>query len=355
MAQLQPLVDLDTGSDEDRGTDFASTAKNQQLKNDDLEEDEDDYMNMAFDDASAKTAQPETSLQRRQRLKREAENRSRPKSKAEIAAQEAANRETGLATSLDESNKGFRMMAKLGFKPGAALGKEGGDARTEPVAVELKADRRGIGADADRKRKIRELAEEKEGEVKRRKEDEGDYRERMRVERENTRMEGQIIGAMKVCEGLEEGNGVANDGGGERVHEDAESAGDVEAPPTRRKASRPLQGIPLIYRTLVRHRLEKDREKRMRQDLNNSIGRGLPTYNDSDEDKDYRKAFAQEEVELEEDDPELEGFNTLEPSERLGRLVAYLRENHRYCFWCKAQYPDRDMEGCPGLTEEEHD
>jgi len=32
-----------------------------------------------------------------------------------------------------------------------------------------------------------------------------------------------------------------------------------------------------------------------------------------------------------------------------------LREEFNYCFWCKCTYPGEDMEGCPGLTEEDHD
>jgi hypothetical protein len=39
----------------------------------------------------------------------------------------------------------------------------------------------------------------------------------------------------------------------------------------------------------------------------------------------------------------------------LEKLVVYLRETYHYCFWCKYRYTDESMEGCPGLTEEEHD
>jgi hypothetical protein len=62
------------------------------------------------------------------------------------------------------------------------------------------------------------------------------------------------------------------------------------------------------------------------------------------------------EIELEEEDEELDAFNALEPAERLAKLVLFLRENYRYCFWCKYTYEtDLELEGCPGLTEEDHD
>jgi hypothetical protein len=32
-----------------------------------------------------------------------------------------------------------------------------------------------------------------------------------------------------------------------------------------------------------------------------------------------------------------------------------LRENYHYCLYCGYQYPDAELEGCPGVTEEEHD
>lgn len=376
MALADPPVDLDPGSDTEHilnskddpktaaapATDTTAPPNDTTNPPEEPTEDEDDYMNMSFASPPTITTNkppPETSLQRRARLKREASARAHPKSKAELAASSAAKRETGLATSLDESNKGFRMMAKLGFKPGAALGREGGEGRTEPVAVEVKEGRGGVGADAERKRKVREEVEMREVGVKRRREEEGDFRIRVAREREERRVEGLVVGAMGVCERLEAGKGEElNDSGAVGKGAEGEGEGD-EGEGTlkqrRRRTTRPLQNTPLIYRTLIHTRLEKDREKRMRQDLNNSIGKGLPTYNDPGEDEDYRRAFAQEEVELEQEDPELEEFNSLEAAERLRRIVEYLREKHWYCFWCKMQYKDEGLEGCPGWTEEDHD
>src|ERR1700710_2558906 len=168
-----------------------------------LEDEEDDYMNMVIAEP-AKPREKETYTQRRLRKERESEARGRVKSKAEREADEKAARDAALSASLltnpetASKNKGLAMMAKMGFKPGAALGsKDNVGARTEPIGINMKEDRGGIGLDTEKKRKFREEVE-KEG--KRVKAEEGDYRERVRKEREEVRLEGQFGAAMRIAE-----------------------------------------------------------------------------------------------------------------------------------------------------------
>jgi len=321
-----------------------------------MSEEEDDYMNFAV--AEPKPTKIETSIQRRARLKREAEERARPKSKAQIRADEEAARAAALATSIDSDNKGFRMMAKMGFK-GGALGKEG-EGRVDPVSLAMKEDRSGIGLESEKKRKFREEMEKREIDTKKAKVDEGDYRERMRLEREEKRFESQIIGAMKVSEKLDEdeSNATTTEAKTEEQAQDAADASEADviasAKSNKTENRKPLSSINVLWRGTVKHRREKERARRMRYDLHQSLSK-LPTYDDPDEDEQYKHALGTEEEELEEEDPELDEFNALEPAIRLGKLVEYLRERHHYCFWCKHQYPDATMEGCPGLTEDDHD
>jgi len=122
------------------------------------EEEEDDYLSMGFGDAAPPK---ETSLQRTARLKKEAAERGRVPSKKELAEKAKEARDVALATQLDSSNKGAKMMAKMGFK-GGALGKSE-NARTQPIELLMKDDRGGIGMDSEKKRKIREAVEEREG------------------------------------------------------------------------------------------------------------------------------------------------------------------------------------------------
>ncbi len=170
------------------------------------EEEEEDYMSMIIAEPTA-PKEKETYTQRRLRIQRESESKGRTKSKAELATEAAAVREAALAKSLFTNpaeaarNKGLKMMAKMGFKPGAALGsRDNLGARLDPVAVELKGDRGGVGLDSEKKRRFRE---EVEREGKRVKAEEGEYRDRVRREREVVRLEGLVGAAMRVAERMD--------------------------------------------------------------------------------------------------------------------------------------------------------
>lgn len=365
----------DTNRDHDAGTGAGGDEEE--------EEEEDDYMNMTFDDAPAK--QPETSLQRSQRLRKEGLKRGIIPSKAELAAQERQRREEGLSRSLitgssgtaaaeegeepsaanpkKTKSKGLAMMARMGFTPGSALGsRDNPSARSEPLRIETKEDRGGIGADADRKRKLAEAAEAAGAAKRARVEELGDYRVRMARERDAARKEKLVFAAQKVAEKMDE------DGGRTTTPAAATSAADVaDATPRAKASSRPLKSVPVVYRGLVRRREEAERDRRMRYDLEQSSGglsARLPAYEDEGMDEDDKMALGGRNEkktvympadDLDEEDAELDEFEALEVGEKLARLVAYLREGHRYCFWCKLAYPDEEMEGCPGLTEENHD
>lgn len=295
-------------------------------------------------------------------------------------------------------------MAKLGFKPGQALGKraspspssstpnadatatapagEKGDGvsgeeqprgRIEPLNLVFKENRGGIGLDSEKKRKFREEAEEA---VKKVKQEEGDYRDRVREEREMRRAEAQFRAAQKVAERLDaeaDGEGVASEG--EKEGQETEGNANSDEPTEdeakkspKNKNVKPTSQINILYRGLVREREEKERSIQARHYLQTSLPSSffpqprLPSYDDPALDADDKHAVDTGpdlssilEQEVEEEDPELDEFNELEPSERLARIVQWLREQHRYCFWCKYRYETDEMEGCPGVTEEDHD
>ncbi|TLS29413.1 hypothetical protein PpBr36_00206 [Pyricularia pennisetigena] len=317
------------------------------------EEEEDDYMNMVFTDPTPSA--PETSLQRRQRERREAAERARHKSKAELAAEEADKREAALARSLihddaggggtgpkaKNKSKGLAMMAKMGFRAGQGLGAaEGQQGSTEPVRIVVREDRGGIGLDGERKRKMREAyGGDGDGGGSASKVvvvvDEGEYRGRVAREREEARLERVLAAAQKVAEKMAD-------------EEDEEAVGGDHAARTN---PRLLMSVNVLWRGLVRQREEAERERRMRHDLQQSLSR-LPTYEDDDEDEDDRRALGKEGKkslavfeDLDEEDPELDEFNAKSVAERLQSVVDHLRTAHRYCFWCKYRYPDEVMEG----------
>ncbi|KAL6711966.1 hypothetical protein ACN47E_003009 [Coniothyrium glycines] len=304
-------------------------------------DDEDDYMNMVFEDAP-KGPKFETSLQRAARKRKEGQARAHQKTKAEREADAEAAREASLATALPESNKGFKMMAKFGFKQGDALGKSD-DARKEPIRVNVKDDRGGIGLESEKKRKFREQFEEAERLAKRSKEEEGDYLEVRRQEQKEKKLERDLDNAQRTAERLF----------------DKEAEDDSIPEPSEK----PIGEINVLWRARARRRAEIMREKQQRRELNNTLTSRLPTVADVDDDDDSKIAHGQDlkpfyttlETELEDEDPELAEFEALPVAERLQKLLIFLREKYRYCLFCGYEYPDVEMDGCPGITEDEHD
>ncbi|KAA8517001.1 hypothetical protein F0562_017181 [Nyssa sinensis] len=59
-----------------------------------------------------------------------------------------------LESAIPQSNIGFKMLKQMGYTPGAALGKEG-SGRAEPVGLEIRRTRAGIGREDPRKEMIR--------------------------------------------------------------------------------------------------------------------------------------------------------------------------------------------------------
>ncbi|KAI5798873.1 hypothetical protein EDC01DRAFT_613375 [Geopyxis carbonaria] len=328
------------------------------------DDDDDDYMNMVIEDAPK--ARVETLSERQRRKQRESEIRGRPKSKAELAREETEKREAALAKSLidadaERTSKGLRMMKMMGFKPGTGLGRAAAssaaaatpekpkiDVRLEPIAVELKDDRAGIGMASERKRKLVEAVEAAGGSAKRRELEPEVYREGLRVEREERRKEGLFYAAQKVCEQLD----LAAEGVG------AEEIGKARAVP--------LKSINVLWRGMVAHRENREAARRIKYDMLQSLtepteervaaGATLPVLPREGE---GGAIFVEDQGEggtEEEEDTELGAFDEMSFEERLDKVTEYLRERHRYCFWCKYQYKDEEemAEACPGTDEDSH-
>ncbi|KAI5290406.1 hypothetical protein KEM52_000465 [Ascosphaera acerosa] len=367
------------------------------------EEEAEDYMSMTFEEPSVKSRGRETVTQMRLRKLKESEAKGRVPSKAEKAAAEAAKRQEALARStLDPSNKGFRMMQKLGYRPGTTLGRppspveaESGDAQEqqagtrkrllEPIAVTIKNDRGGIGVDTLKKRKLRQ---QYEAQAQQEKTEALDYRERMRLEREDARKQAQLVAAQKIIEQFdaEKRGNIAEEGDGEGAGADAGTRvslfSDACAPTPKelRRAFKRLHEVNVLCRSLVKARLQHLQEQQNYRDMMtrrlsitgddstdgaDTLGLRLPVADNSELDGDDRLALGQDmgrlqpvaagEAAEDEADEELQEFEALPAAERLEKATAYLREQYCYCFWCKHQYEDASMDGCPGLTEDDHD
>lgn len=64
-------------------------------------------------------------------------------------------RDQGLSKALGDDNKGFAMLAKMGYKAGQSIGKASSQGIVEPIGIQLKGDRGGLG----REEALRQLQE----------------------------------------------------------------------------------------------------------------------------------------------------------------------------------------------------
>lgn len=61
---------------------------------------------------------------------------------------------TNIESAIPQSNIGFKMLRQMGYTPGSALGKEG-SGRAEPVGLEIRRGRAGLGREDPKKDKMR--------------------------------------------------------------------------------------------------------------------------------------------------------------------------------------------------------
>lgn len=79
--------------------------------------------------------------------KRRIDDEHRKQSKIGTKQLEQERRDEGLNSAITFENKGFAMMAKMGYKPGQSIGKST-TGIVEPIGIQLKMDRGGLGREA---------------------------------------------------------------------------------------------------------------------------------------------------------------------------------------------------------------
>ncbi|XP_051936766.1 G patch domain-containing protein 11 isoform X2 [Hippocampus zosterae] len=125
--------------------------------------------------------------------------------------QEKESRETALQSSIRNDNKGFALLQKMGYKVGQGLGK-GGAGRVDPIPLNIKTDRGGIGMEEAKKRKAEEELEQYRKKVQAKQQNETksleDFRSRVRTEREERKIEGDLRRSQRVCEQLDSQKGI---------------------------------------------------------------------------------------------------------------------------------------------------
>ncbi|CAJ0911324.1 5538_t:CDS:2, partial [Entrophospora sp. SA101] len=118
---------------------------------------------------------------------------------------EKESREKGLAKRIDEEDNiespGLKILKKWGYRKGMALGESSkNEGITEPLGIELKQDRLGLGMSTELKQKAKVEYERKSKKIK---VDEVTFRERIRQEHLDKRIRAQLKALQKICETLD--------------------------------------------------------------------------------------------------------------------------------------------------------
>ncbi|XP_011155556.1 G patch domain-containing protein 11 [Solenopsis invicta] len=131
-------------------------------------------------------------------MKKRAEMESRIKEQNKsIRIVEAEKREEGLSSAITSANKGFEMLMKMGYKPGQGIGKTQ-SGMTEPIPVEVKAGREGLGKTLKKNSHKRENTNAKLDNI-----DTRDFRSRIAQEKMEQLQKIDLYKSQKVCQELD--------------------------------------------------------------------------------------------------------------------------------------------------------
>ncbi|XP_077350699.1 G patch domain-containing protein 11 [Festucalex cinctus] len=179
-----------------------------------MSDEEDDYMSDAFL-SQIQDVKPGVTMVRRvkEAMRREEKHKETniKNHQKTFKEQEKESRETALQSSISNNNKGFALLQKMGYKAGQGLGKEGAG-RVDPIPLNIKTDRGGIGMEVAKKRKAEEELEQYRKKVQAKQQNETksleDFRSRVRTEREERKIEGDLRRSQRACEQLDSQKGI---------------------------------------------------------------------------------------------------------------------------------------------------
>ncbi|XP_060576359.1 G patch domain-containing protein 11-like [Ruditapes philippinarum] len=296
--------------------------------------DEEDYMSDAFLQKLPDTRPGLLSkdcVRRQEQRKKEKQYNEKNKQKPK-AVLEREKREEGLGASLSSDNKGFSLLQKMGYKPGMAIGKSG-VGRTEPIPVEVKLGRGGLGREADQKRKKdQQVQMHKHWSAKRRKmeaEHKQTFMRRMNERIKNKNVDKDLYKSQKVCEQLDSQMGIT------QPHE-AFFWPEALLPRQAEEDDDDINGVG-----------EDERLDRMQPGYSGYVQDDVDDDDDNDDDNDDDDSRETEE----------EPAASYSVEEMLDVLTIYLRTKHKYCVWCGTKYNDKEdlMKHCPGNSAELHE
>uniref|UniRef100_A0A3P8W0F6 G patch domain-containing protein 11 n=1 Tax=Cynoglossus semilaevis TaxID=244447 RepID=A0A3P8W0F6_CYNSE len=179
-----------------------------------MSDEEEDYMSDAFL-STTQDVKPGVSMVRRvkEAMKKEVKQKEKniQNRQKTYKEHEKESRDSALQNSLSNNNKGFALLQKMGYKAGQGLGKEGAG-RVDPIPLNIKTDRGGIGLEEIKKRKAEEELERYRQKVRTKQQNEtrtlDDFRSRMKTERDERKTEGDLRKSQRACEQLDNLKGI---------------------------------------------------------------------------------------------------------------------------------------------------
>lgn len=208
---------------------------------------------------------------------------------------EEESRKQGLESAIGQDNKGFQLMQKMGYKPNTGIGRFG-TGRLEPVPIDLKPSKGGVGLEEERKRRgdqIQKMRTEKKIKV------EKEWKQSIKTKLNDKGISKDLIKSQKACEQLD----------------------------FRKNIKEPLEKY-YWPKEFLKSKEDKDSE-----------------IDDDDDDDDSN------------DEDNDDDDNELSKTDQLERLTEYLRTTYFYCIWCAIEFNDSDdmISNCPGKTSTDHD
>ncbi|XP_031621220.1 G patch domain-containing protein 11 [Contarinia nasturtii] len=314
---------------------------------------EDDYMSDAF---LAKTIETDVrpglvgnhKIARRIKLedeKKKLDDEQKNKQKP-VKQLEAERREEGLSAAISSDNKGFAMLAKMGYKQGDAIGRSS-TGIVEPISIQIKSDRAGLGRAAA----IKQLEEYKERLRKTKSEAKSEtstsslhlFRQRMAQKNCDRQLEADLCKCQRACEKLD-------------IDASIEKSVMAFFWPKRNKGEpAETQEDPYDENDKKPKRLRKDSTSSDDSVAKKHFGHMSDSSDSSSSESEEEETRKIEEIpnEAPNTDDEEDEYET---SEKVEMLTTYLRTTYCYCHWCGTHYENvDDLEAnCPGTTKDEH-
>jgi len=329
---------------------MASTSKTDEAANG-VEDEEEDYMSDAFlakcvqDDVrpglktSHSTKREHEALKKKQEVAIQDAKEKSKRSKTSRQEMEEEQRRQGLDTSLDQSNKGFAMLQKMGYKQGDSLGRDN-SGRVDPIPIEVKADRSGLGREAAvqqisaaKAEFRRRHAEERARSAERQREVSAqEFRQNLARKNRSRQTESDLYTSQKTCHQLDTVKGFTEPVEDwfwperTRVTDDAD---DIDTENVERDAAEA--------------EAESERTAKDSQEYEG--------FSADEEEPRFREIPQNKEADLPDQEEEFSS------EEKLQLLTGYLRSQYNYCLWCGISYDNSDelKISCPGDTREDHD